>query len=360
MGADWDSTGVAFDSETWRACLRVLKPGGHLLAFGGTRTHHRMMVALEDAGFELRDMLCWVYGSGFPKSHDISKAFDKLAGAKREVIGIARGNQGGGAKTFDDDAFTWPKTHNVTTPATDLARQWDGWGTALKPAWEPIVLARKPISEKSVAANVAVYGTGGLNIDACRIGLVGRETPTGSGNGTVANRRTRSGGDSPGNGGNNTPVEGRWPANLLLDEESAALLDEQGGERTSGSLKGTYKGGGTMGIYGAYGVAEKNYDASSGGASRFFYTAKASRAERGPGNDHPTVKPIALMRYLCKLITPPGGTVLDPFCGSGSTGVAADREGFNFVGIEQNPHYAEIARLRITGDSPMFAEVDAA
>jgi len=329
--------------ETWAAeCLRVLKPGGHLLAFGGTRTWHRLAVAIEDAGFEIRDSIAWMYGSGFPKSLDVSKAIDKAAGVEREVVGTR-------TSAYGTDTATGG-------PATPEAEKWDGWGTALKPAFEPIIVARKPLSSKTVAANVLAHGTGAINIDGARVGA--------SGGGTVCGHRDAAGrclGHA--NAGRSTSGEtihgpesapgGRWPANVILDEEAGLLLDKQTGILTSGNAvvgtgagarKGqTYSGPSTGLIASVY--------ADSGGASRFFYCAKVSKSERNAGltniNIHPTVKPIALMRYLTKLVTPPGGIVLDPFMGSGSTGVACVKEKFSFIGIEKEKEYLEIAKARI-------------
>jgi len=326
MGKGWD--GQVPGPEYWRECLRVAKPGAHLLAFGGTRTAHRLACAIEDAGWEIRDCLSWLYGSGFPKSHDVSKAIDREAGVEREVIGqsayAARANKepkgmnpGGGPRDVED-------TRNVTSPATPAAAQWNGWGTALKPAWEPIYLARKPLVG-TVASNVLAHGVGGLNVDGCRIetsdnlngGAYGDNerrrdeyTSTDSAPGAVPLSRCNRG------IGDFVQPAGRWPANLCLDELAAAMLGEP---------------------------------------SRFFYTAKASRSEREAGingngsraNTHPTVKPIALMRWLVRLITPPGGIVLDPFAGSGSTGIAARAEGFIFLGCEIDPRYAYLANVRM-------------
>lgn len=382
MGKGWDHgvPGIPF----WTEALRVLKPGGHLLAFGGTRTHHRLACAIEDAGFEVRDCLMWLYGSGFPKSLDVSKAIDRqrddseevyrvtawvreardaagignaeidaafgfngmaghwtsstsqpavptldqvpklldvlgdpevpeeirrllldLNGRKgepgeawfrREVLGtraVPIGHAFAGATYGGDSSST---ETNDTAPATEAAQTWDGWGTALKPAWEPIIMARKPLVG-TVAANVLEHGTGAINVNGCRIE-----------------------GDA-----------GRWPANVLLDPEAAAMLDEQSGE------------------------------------SRFFYTAKTSSSERhgndgangtATKNDHPTVKPVDLMAYLVKLVTPPDGTVLDPFMGSGSTGIAALRLGFEFVGIEREENYLKIAEARVREDAPLFNAVE--
>ena len=347
MGKQWDASGIAYNVELWAECLRVLKPGGHLLAFGGTRTYHRMTVAIEDAGFDIRDSIHWIYGSGFPKSLDVSKAIDKVNGepdrlhkftawmrttaltarqldeltdsnmgghyltaasqpaiptatmwqmirphcgevpawvdelvarieAERQVIGkrdVPIGHSFAGP-TYGGDSSN--KAVNVTTPATDVAKQWDGWGTALKPAHEPIVLARKPLTG-TVAANVIKWGTGALNIDGTRIGGEG----------------------------------GRWPANVMFDTDAA---DELGPE------------------------------------ARYFYVAKTSRAERNAGgnepNRHPTVKPITLMRYLIRLVTPPDGTVLDPFAGSGTTLAAAILEGHHPIGIELTDDYHPIIHAR--------------
>jgi DNA modification methylase len=316
MGKKWDSTGIAYNVDLWKECLRVLKPGGHLLAFGGTRTYHRMACAIEDAGFEIRDCIQWIYGSGYPKSLDISKAIDKKLGAKREVVGKG---QAGLAKGFSRDTGShtvgYKEVYDITVPASPEAKQWEGWGTALKPANEPIVLARKPISEKTIAENVMKWGTGGLNIDGCRIPAGENElkpTVRGTGIHKTGNERL-TGWNRDDYDGTYTPNEaGRFPANVILDEEAGRMLDEQ-----------------------------------QEGASRFFYCAKASRKERGEGNNHPTVKPVKLMEYLITLITPPNGIILDPFFGSGTTGVAAVNLGFNYIGIELDEQYVEIARRRI-------------
>lgn len=334
MGQAWDATGVAFDSATWAAALRVAKPGAHLVAFGGTRTHHRLMVAIEDAGWEIRDCLMWLYGSGFPKSHNLS----------------------------------------------------GGVGTALKPAWEPIILARKPLAG-TVAANVARYGTGALNIDACRLetgGALKWSAPRGMG--------FSGGHNTPGAVGTRNSV-GRWPANVVLDEDAAAALDATVGERMSGRLDRSQIKAANK----TYGQQPKKlqgiYEADTGGPSRFYYTAKASRSEREAGlngaemrlvrrygeqaqgplpqqtprtersaaNHHPTVKPLALMRWLVRLVAPPGGLVLDPFAGSGSTGCAAVLEGCRFVGVDQDADYCEVARRRIAhwaGEVGLFAVAD--
>jgi len=327
MGKAWDASGVTYKPPTWAEALRVLKPGGHLLAFGGTRTYHRLACAIEDAGFEIRDCLSWLYGSGFPKSHNLNG-------------------------------------------------DWQGWGTALKPAHEPIVVARKPLAG-TVAGNVLEHGTGALNVDGCRVG-----DGEGRANGGPRPTRVATGGFNMSDSGER-PTDGRWPANVVLDEEAAAMLDEQTGERPGFSSQndhGSQMGYGDSLVYGngkgVYQGRREGYN-DSGGVSRFFYVAKASRAERNAGlegfeegpapgskrsapaegrtsalgrpraNHHPTVKPVALMRWLVRLVTPTGGTVLDPFAGSGTTGIAAALEGFRFIGMEQDAGYAEIAEARI-------------
>jgi site-specific DNA-methyltransferase (adenine-specific) len=375
MGKKWDSTGIAYQQMVWEEVLRVLKPGGHLLAFGGTRTYHRLACAIEDVGFEIRDSIHWIYGSGFPKSLDVSKAFDREAGLlSPESVGFTVAGYGHNEKLLT----TAPSAGYVKpSPATEAAKQWEGWGTALKPAHEPIVLARKPFSG-TVAANVQEYRTGGLNVDACRIDL----DPKAKQMLRIAKQRTNKrsgklhhdpGGDSEERETLNEPIEtykksGRWPTNVVLSPEAAAELDEQTGELPSGSHSLLHKQGrkdATMPDRFLTGTP-KGYQkkADTGGASRYFpvfkYEAKASRGEREFGladddrNDHPTVKPVALVQWLCRLITPPGGTVLDPFLGSGSTGIAAIREGFDFIGIELSPEYVELATRRIEEDAPLF------
>lgn len=358
MGKAWDGTGVAYRPETWAAVLRVLKPGAHLLAFGGSRTHHRLACAIEDAGFEIRDVLMWLYGTGFPKSLDVSKAIDASAGVTRDT-GVPYINPGGTKPmhTFSGWESGTRRQPMVTNPATHDARRWQGWGTALKPAYEPIILARKPLVG-TVAANVLQHGTGALNIDACRIA-----TTEGLGGGAYAKDPTpRAGqdmwtrdrkGDSNcfkrGGAGEYVQPTGRWPANVVLDEEAGAMLDAQSGVLKAGWFSGAKKKG--MGFHGASreeadGSRPSSSTGDNGGASRFFYCAKASKAERGEGNNHPTVKPIALMRWLVRLVTPPGGVVLDPFMGSGTTWLACSKEGFEFMGVEKDAHYVEIAKTR--------------
>ncbi len=326
MGKDWDGdkggrdAWVAWMRDVMKECLRVLKPGAHGLVWALPRTSHWTATALEDAGFEIRDVVTHLFGQGFPKSLDISKAIDKAAGLERPRIpgGQAGTNAVLGARkageAISDEAIS------------DEAIKWSGWGTALKPASEHWILVRKPISEKTVAANVLKWGAGAINVDASRIGFASDADKA-----AAAGRRferdqnaNRTGYGEFKNGtgslaGFNANLDkGRFPANITIDEYAARMLDEQSG-----------------------GV---------GGASRFFYVAKASKADKGTENTHPTVKSTALMQYLIKLVTPPGGTVLDPFMGSGSTGVACKQLGFGFVGIEREAEYFEIARRRIACD----------
>ena len=387
MGKKWDNSGIAYSVELWTQCLRVLKPGGHLLSFGGTRTWHRVAVAIEDAGFEIRDSIAWMYGSGFPKSLDVSKAIDKAAGAERDEV-LPQGSTkcpdypepcSGHAETgkFSATVHALP-----TAPATSEAKQWEGWGTALKPAFEPIVVARKPLIG-TVAENVLTHGTGGVNIDSSRIGTTVETWPK---------SRAWGAGYVPGGDRSKDQTEltgkvpsGRWPANVILDEYSAELLDEQSGERGGGyGVRGNNPNSTSFGF--AQGTMETVGYGDTGGASRFFYVAKASKRDRNEGleelpkvqksigqetfaticpshktqkelcgcpswqpvaNFHPTVKPTDLMRYLIKLVTPPGGVVLDPFTGSGSTGKAAILEGFRFIGCELTQDYIPIIQGRL-------------
>jgi site-specific DNA-methyltransferase (adenine-specific) len=327
--------------------LRVLKPGGHLLAFGGTRTWHRLAVAIEDAGFEVRDSIAWMYGSGFPKSLDVSKAIDKRAGAEREVLSSKfRGENAG--KSGGIQGNTVPRTDTITAPATPAAQQWQGWGTALKPAHEPIVVARKPLIG-TVAANVLTHGTGAINIDGCRVGTDVRVNAPGSTKPRLAM------GDHWRTDAESTTATGRWPANVILDESQAAELDAQsgvtgGGKRRDNVARIRNNGLGLGSSDDREGAANSpdNYG-DSGGASRFFYVAKAGKKERPNVNGvaHPTVKPMALMQYLVRLVTPPGGTVLEPFAGSGTTIEAALNEGFNVIGIEMTDEYLPLIMARI-------------
>ena len=330
--------------EEWaRECLRVLKPGGHLLAFGGTRTWHRLACAVEDVGFEVRDSIAWLYGSGFPKSLDVSKAIDKAAGAEREIVGQYASPEGtSGCSNHIDRIGTSTRIGglpDITAPATPDAERWQGFGTALKPAFEPVVVARKPLIG-TVAGNVLAHGTGALNIDGCRIGTEPAFT-------------ARRGGVSIGGLMNDTEGEritsggaGRWPANVVLDESQADALDRQSGTSQSriGKPRGAANGEGWgMTTTGA------EYD-DRGGASRFFYVAKAPKRERprtDDGTAHPTVKPLALMRWLVRLVTPPGGVVLEPFAGSGTTVEACILERFRCVAIEREADYLPLIEARI-------------
>jgi DNA modification methylase len=448
MGKSWDSTGVAYDVTVWQECLRVLKPGGHLLAFGGSRTYHRLAVAIEDAGFQIRDQIMWVYGSGFPKSLNISKAIDKMDAkdeqqarryrftawvrstgvtskqideatntnmgghytteasqpavmtrehleacrqllgdiprwveiecdirsvesknfASREVVGIKKNAMAG----WSMDGTTRFADRSITTPSTDEAEQWDGWGTALKPAHEPIVMARKPL-DGTVANNVLVHGVGGINIDGCRVGRAdGDDSSAGNRTATFGTQDTLSGGD--GSGGWSQNDAGRFPANFIHDGSDEVL------ELFPYSKTGSKKPHKNISQAEYRQLHSKEYTAfsigDSGSAARFFYCAKANKEDRNKGldgfeekrpdersvtgmgtfeekgvakqaNHHPTVKPTDLMRYLCRLVTPPNGTVLDPFTGSGSTGKAAVAEGFSFIGVEQSEEYLAIAKARI-------------
>ena len=352
MGKGWDK-GVPGE-EFWVEALRVAKPGAHLLAFGGTRMVHRLAVAIEDAGWEIRDRIHWVYGSGFPKSHNISKAIDRAAGVNVEkgeafnVVGGTSASNGGSKFRSDHPDYVKP------TGQSPQAQQWDGWGTALKPAVEPIIMARKPF-KGTVAANVLEWGTGAINVDGCRVEaesneIIGRgdldASYTNSADGyTRPNRSMMT--HKPKERAGPANEQGRFPANLIHDGSDEVLSKFP--QAASGSRKqGVRKG---MGFHGANGDGGPAIASSSGSAARFFYCPKASKADRGEANHHPTVKPTELMAYLCRLITPPGGTILDPFNGSGSTGKAAVREGFNYIGCELEPDYADIARARIGAEA---------
>jgi hypothetical protein len=438
MGKGWDSTGIAYDPELWAECLRVLKPGGYLLAFGGTRTYHRMAVAIEDSGFEIRDQMQWIYGSGFPKSLDVAKAIDQTRAEDKEPVRAvcrflrsamdARGLKSvdlashfkchsrlidhwaardsdsqpslptveqwlelkavlGLADTLDAEVWrlngrkgqpgdTWQDAEilgelegdsggfggsrfsvvdrTVRAPS-ETAAKWKGWGTALKPANEPICVARKPI-EGTVAANVLDWGTGALNIDACRIPVNDEQYKRNcsADRGHEDNRTRKSEFNMTGGTANDL---GRWPSNVILDEEAAAMLDEQTGTLVSGanpSRRFADKFGSAYGEFAGDGDCKPARGIDAGGASRFFYCAKASAAERGELNDHPTVKPVALMRYLVRLVTPPGGTVLDPFAGSGTTGEACLLECLSAVLVDKEPEHIEIIRRRLATVTPAF------
>ena len=378
MGKSWDNTGIANNVELWEEVLRVLKPGGHMLAFSGTRTYHRMVSAIEDAGFEIRDMINWTYGSGFPKNHDISKAIEKKKGVK--PIG-KKPAYGAIANRELIDERGWNNINNaliMPETQTEEAKQWQGFGTALKPSHEPIVLARKPV-EGTIADNVLTYGTGAINIDGSRVDTNGEKLDVG---GRGKHNRGEGYGFQPMGDYEIPEGQGRYPANTILaaDKEVAALFPN--------SKAGSYKGEGSKsgGIWQeSTGKPAGREYGDEGSAARFFqqieydpiiYQAKASKKERNKGlddfepqavndgrekdidnpyqrgttprkNTHPTVKPIKLMEYLVKLITPPGGVVLDPFAGSGTTLIAAKTQGFNYIGIELTPEYVEIAEARL-------------
>jgi DNA modification methylase len=411
MGRSWDGTGVAYDVTVWEECLRVLKPGGHILAFGGSRTWHRLAVAVEDAGFEIRDSICWLYGSGFPKSLDVSKAIDKKAGAEREVVGEKMSPDGipyksrrvnNSGPSVGGNAFGEydNKGHEISAPSTAEAQQWSGWGTALKPAFEPIVVGRKPFGKGvTVAENVLAWGVGGLNIDASRIGTNPGYKYRADKNGTTFHGKQGERIERTAEKAGKDFLEssqGRWPANVILDEVTAGLVDKQSGVRV-GMASQRHLSPAKPGMFGVGdGAGTKTFHVGYddiGGASRFFYQAKASKRDRNEGlegleavktaamagnltdgqrkggdgsdintptrqNFHPTVKPTQLMRYLIKLVTPPGGTVLDPFTGSGSTGKAALLDGFKFVGAELTEEYLPIIEGRLRWALEQDADVD--
>lgn len=359
MGKDWDHgvPGEAF----WREALRVTKPGGTLFAFGGTRTYHRLVCAIEDAGWEIADCLAfhWMHGQGFPKSHNIGKAIDKAAGHfKKRGVGDTVNRSAldfGGATGKGKNGLT--NAYSADPPlVTELARSWEGYGTALKPAWEPIVFARKAC-EGSFAANAEKHGVAGLNIDAGRIGSEG-----GTRSGRIAGASRAAFGNGLNGGGVEAIDAGRWPANVLLDEGVGELLDEQSGELVSGAnptRRGSDKFRDSYGDFAGQEECVAHRGADKGGASRFFYRAKARSAERSAGlaegerNRHPTVKPVAIMEdllgYLVGMLAMPadGSLILDPFMGSGTTGVACMNKGLRFVGIEMEAKYADVARRRI-------------
>jgi hypothetical protein len=353
MGKRWDYDVPS--TEVWAECLRVLKPGGHLLAFAGTRTQHRMAVRIEDAGFEIRDMIAWVYSTGFPKSLDVSKAIDNAAGVTREVVGVKEnsfGRKPGGGDGWDEVIEGGkPSDHvfNITAPATPAAIQWQGWGTALKPALEPITVARKPLCG-TVAANVLAWGTGAINVDG---GRVGTETVGWNGLGETP-RNAYMEGWSP--DGIARPTIGRFPANLIHDgsDEVVGLFPGVGEESAArfmycakASKSDRDEGCGALPFRESPEMVDREEDSPGMQSPR----AGAGR-KNGARNFHPTVKPTDLMRYLCRLVTQPGGTVLDPFMGSGSTGKGAMAEGFRFVGIERDPDYFRIAEARVASGIP--------
>ncbi len=387
MCESWDSDKggrdrwIAWLTEVMREALRVLKPGGHALVWALPRTSHWTGMALENSGFEVRDRVTHLFGSGFPKSLSVPKAIDKHLGEKPRVVG-SRKLGGNAAVSCKDKGGSYgvgvgtapPIAVAVTAPSSAEAQQWSGWGTALKPAAEDWWLCRKPLAEKTIAANVLAHGTGAINIDACRIATDWNEPDRPESwkrSGNTAQPDTEKIAAPPGEGITCHPG-GRWPANVVLDEVAAAELDEQSGERP-GFAGGTLNRGATTGRGMGYASSSSSSSSSvvlpgfrdTGGASRFYYCAKASTRERergcaelprdersGRANKHSTVKPLSLMSWLARLITPPGGTILDPFCGSGTTGIAAKLEGFSFIGIEQDEDYAAIAQARIVAWEP--------
>ena len=357
-------------------CLRVLKPGGFLLSFGGTRTYHRLVCGIEDAGFEIRDTIMWLYGSGFPKSLNIGKAVDKLQGNDREVVGSRKAHDIRGNALMEATVPEYKKEiSQINIEITKGNSEWEGWGTALKPAVEPIVVARKPLSEKNVALNVLKHGTGGLNIDECRVGTELRKNNF---NDFSNQHGNKFGNNMPIAKLGDTEVQGRFPANIILDEDAGKMLDEQSGDSSS---TGGQSGVKDSGLTYSMGWKEKTNTkgcgfGDKGGASRFFYCAKASKSERNYGcenfedtttddgrevvsdrphqrgasqrkNNHPTVKPIALIEYLIKLVSRKGSIVLDPFLGSGTTAIACLKLERQFIGIEKEEEYIKISQARI-------------
>jgi len=368
MGQTWDGTGVAFDPETWRAVYDVLKPGAHLVAFGGTRTSHRMTCAIEDAGFEIRDNCAWIYSQGFPKSHDVSKGIDKLLGKTRsEVIGSKLGRpgmakDGSNQRSGFDDAFggeaSGAMSSDILAPASPAAAQWVGFGTSLKPAYEPIILARKPI-EGTVAGNTLAWGVGGINIDGCRVGLAEGESPFSYPNGPGGNTfSVAKGVDGTRSDAAEGHPAGRWPANLIHDGSPEVLAAfAQFGESVSGTQRQPLGSGGIWSPssgapcgpqHGDSGTAARFFPCCpwSEDELRFFYSAKANKKDRA-GSNHPTVKPISLMKWLTRLVTPPDGIILEPFAGSGSTIQAAVEQGFDCMAIEQSADYCVDIRNRM-------------
>lgn len=355
MEKDWDHEVPG--PEYWRAIARVCKPGALLLAFGGTRTFHRLTCAIEDAGWEVRDCLMWLHGQGFPKATDVGKMIDKAKGAVREIIGTKVGLPGYSLADNGRTNEVYGDLHNpqaecaITAPATPEARKWTGWANALKPAWEPIVLAMKPM-DGTIANNALTWGVAGMNIDACRIGdnpgyKYNADRNCTTFHGKQGERIKQSAAKKGSLFVEST--KGRWPANLLLDEEAARLLDAQTGTLKSGT--GIVRTKASDGYHGGMGKADDAQVAygDSGEASRFFYVGKATTKERGSGNDHPTVKPVKLMEYLLTLLsTPDGGVILDPFAGSGSTLLAAKGLGRRCIGVELTEHNCEIVKARLS------------
>jgi len=395
MGKSWDS--FVPGPEIWKECFRILRPGGHIVAFASTRTYDLMAMSIRLGGFELRDTLCWHYGSGMPKSHNISKAIDKMSGKKRVKIPVGNPVKRMIPGADQDRTGSWIKDNGrqyqpgVEIPATEEAKYWDGWGTGLKPATELIVLARKPVSEGTIASNVLRWGTGGLNIDKCRVGT-SKSVPASVSRGIEGNSLSGSVDGSlrheTGNESGHNPNVGRFPANLVHDGSPEVLEYFPDSKGQQGEVKNQKRlRRSPNSIYGSTGSASDYVPREgSGSAARFFYCAKTSRKERqagcdslywlttrkkteqitedqyqqfeveneagekhkiSKGNNHPTVKPVSLMTWLVSLVTPPEGRVLDPFNGSGSTGVACAKVGFPYIGIEKEENSCTISKARI-------------
>lgn len=353
MGKKWDGSGIAFNVDAWKKCFNALKDGGYLLAFGGTRTFHRIACAIEDAGFEIRDTIMYLYGSGFPKSLNIGLVVDKLNGVESKILGESS-NARPNSKKEDNlyQAGTVGKNFDITLPESDLAKEWDGWGTALKPAIEPIVMARKPLSESTIVNNIIKHGVGGINIDACRVPF-GEETDgrvgTDKDNGTNKGFWQKDGMEKV----QMYKDDGRFPANIILDGSDEVLaefpnVDESGAARFFYVAKPSQN----EKDYGLYGFKDiKIYNSENGMGYGYKNTNGDDFGDRIAAverkNFHPTIKPIELMRYLVKMITPKNGIVLEPFAGSGTTLIAAKLESKQYVGIEISQEYCDIAQARI-------------
>ena len=323
MGKEWDGGDIAFRSDTWKLAYDLLKPGGHLLAFSASRNYHRMAVAIEDAGFEIRDQIMWIYGSGFPKSLNIGKGVDKKLGNKRESLGMydPRSLQDGANRT--ERPIGNQQVANYESSMVEETRgnsEWEGWGTALKPAHEPIVMAKKRL-EGTNKQNKDKYGTGGINIDGCRI------------EGEVKRPDTNPDFRDQGKKSKEAIGINKLSFGQVRDAKRKEIEEENNLGRFPANVM--------------HGGLETEW-------AKYFYCPKVSKSERGKDNTHPTVKPQELMKYLCRLVTPKGGTVLDPFMGSGSTGMAAKDEGFDFIGIEKEEEYFEIAQSRIKVTAPLM------
>ena len=347
MGKEWDGGDIAFDPMTWSLCLGLLKPGGHLIAFSASRNYHRMAVAIEDAGFEIRDQIMWIYGSGFPKSHNIGKQVDKIQGNDREVLGENPNHRPISGVNYEG---VYAGKNTGAKELTKGDSEWEGWGTALKPAHEPIVLARKPISEKSIADNVLKWGTGGINIDGCRIEGNDAKYPDTNPDFKDVGAKSKEaiGIDKLSFGQTENVKRKRANRNPRTDEsvfnKSTTGFKSETQEFADADPRGRFP-------------ANVMHDGLDESWAKYFYCPKTSKSERHNSaikNTHPTVKPVELMKYLCRLVTPKDGTVLDPFMGSGSTGMAAKDEGFDFIGIEKEREYYEIAEARIKKTAPLM------